>query len=711
MKQVAQRARDGRIVVVDAPLPVVRPGWVLVANRCSLISAGTERSKLKLGELSPLEKARARPDLARKVVERARTEGIRPTLTAVRERLTALAPLGYSSAGSVLRVGEDVEGLVSGDRVACAGGGWANHAEVVAVPKNLVVPIPELVPFEKAAYATVGAVALHAVRQSEASLGDHIGVIGLGLVGQLVTRALLAAGCAVVGIDVDEAAVRLAADAGAIALMRDDPRLGSAVLERTGRLGLDAVLISADSDSADPLRLAAQLARDRGRLVIVGNVPVEAERELLYEKELEIRLSRSYGPGRYDADYEQRGRDLPAGYVRWTERRNLQAFLELVAAGRLDPSPLTTHRFPVQQADRAYSLLTERRDERAFGILLEYDFIEPTRRSEERSPKPHRRARAGRRVRVGLIGAGSFARRVLVPALRDGDAELVAVASESGLAAADVAGRYDARAATAEELVADDGIDALVVATRHSTHASFAIAGLRSGKGVFVEKPLALTEDELREVEASVRPETVLMVGFNRRFAPLAERLREELEPTEGTMLLARVNAGSLPLDHWLLDPEEGGGRLVGEGCHFVDLLSWFARAPFVTVHAVSPRHPQLAPGYNSFGAVLRSASGTVASLVYAGDGDTALPKERFEAFGTGFSAVLDDFRRLELYRDGRKVTVKAVQDKGHNAQVRHFLEATAGKVEAPAIDGYLASSRATLALSESARLGLPVEL
>jgi predicted dehydrogenase len=711
MKQVAQRSRDGRIVVIDAPIPTIRNGWVLVSNVCSLISPGTERSKIELGAMNIGRKARARPDLTKKVLERARSEGIRSTVAAVRDRLDSLAPLGYSSAGIVQELGRGVEGLAPGDRVACAGGGWANHAEVVAVPKNLVAKMPAGVPFEDAAYGTVGAIALHGVRQSAATVGERIGVIGLGLVGQLALRILLAAGCQSVGIDRDPAAVDLAAASGATALIRDDRRVVPAVLELTENLGLDAILICAAGRSSDPIELAARLARDRGRLVIVGDVLIAVDRALLYEKELELRLSRSYGPGRYDRDYEEHGRDLPAGYVRWTEQRNLQAFLQLIASGRLEPSTLTTHRFPVERAADAYSVLTgSSSGTRPFGILLEYRH-EP----EPLPPQDHGRRPVARpqKSRIGVIGAGSFARRVLLPAIRANDAQLVAVATEGGLSAADVASRFGfERASLAEEICAAEDLDAVVIATRHSSHSALVATALHAGKAVFVEKPLALDWDQLKDVENALGPSSLLIVGFNRRFAPLTERLRAALPPTSENVLFARVNAGPLPRDHWLNDAEEGGGRLIGEGCHFVDLLTYIAGAPATMVYAVATPDPELASELaQSFSATLRCANGALASILYASNGDTRLPKERVEGYGGGVAAVLDDFRRLDVYEDGKKKTVKGRADKGHRAQLDCFLEALRGEAEPPPIHTYLASTRATLALAESLRTGRPIEV
>jgi polar amino acid transport system substrate-binding protein len=675
-----------------------------------VISAGTERSKVELGEKSLIRKAQARPDLVRKVVDRARTEGVLPALSAMRERLDAVAPLGYSSAGIVLRIGTGVEGIVPGDHVACGGGGFANHAEVVAVPKNLTARIPHGVSFENAAYATIGAIALHGFRRAEAQVGESVGVIGLGLVGQLAARIVKAAGCTAIGIDLNSEAVELAQRGGASGLLRDQANLTSKVLASTNQLGLDAVLVCAASRSPDPVRLAAELARERGRIVLVGDVPVEVDRALMYEKELELRLSRSYGPGRYDRDYEERGTDMPPEYVRWTEQRNLQAFLDLIAEGKVDPRELTTHRFPVEQVGEAYATLTSERGRRPFGIVLEYAYEE----SQDSPPATVRRTSRQGAVRIGVIGAGSFARRILIPALKEEGAALVAVATESGLTAADVASRFDFErvAAANDDILADDSIDAIVIATRHSNHAALAAAGLAAGKAVFVEKPLALEQEELAEVNAALKPDSLLMVGFNRRFAPLVVLLKSELEQVAAPVLLARVNAGPLPDDHWVHDRLEGGGRLLGEACHFVDLLSHLAGSPPVSAHAVAVAHQ--ARGLelsDDIAGTLRFENGAVATLLYTGSGDPQLPKERVEAFGAGLAAVLDDFRRLDLFREGKRTVEKRRQDKGHRAEVALFLSSVRGETEAPSIKSYFASTRATLGLAESLNTGAVVEL
>jgi len=710
VKQVVKRERNGQVLVQDVPTPVLRPGWLLVANRYSLISAGTERSVIETAAQSLLEEARSRPDLVKKLVDRARSDGIRSTAAAISNRVggrsDSLSGLGYSCAGIVLRVGEGVEGLVLGQRVACGGAGWASHAEVVAVPRNLVARVPEKVTLEDAAYATVGAIALHAVRQADVRVGERVGVIGLGLVGQLAIRLLTAAGCEAFGIDLDPAAVELASGIASRALVRDAVALEAAITEATDGIGLDSVLICAATRSSDPLELAARIARDRATLVVVGDVPVAIERALVYDKELELRVSRSYGPGRYDRDYEERGRDLPPGYVRWTEQRNLQAFVDLVAAGKVEPAQLTTHRFSVDDAAEAYSLLTNADAKpRPFGILLEYSFEEKLLQTPS---SPTRRPETTRAVRVGVIGAGAFARGMLIPALRAEGASLIAVASERGVSAVDVAAQagFERVAGSLEEILSDSAIDAVVIATRHANHAELAASALDAGKAVFVEKPLALDAEGLWLVEEAAQGR-VLMVGFNRRFAPLTERLRAELSAIEDRVLAIRVNAGPLPASHWLHDPMDGGGRLLGEGCHFVDLLAHLAASPIARAHALAVPQPERPlEASDSLVASVQFVDGGVATLLYSGSGDLALPKERVEAFGGGASIVLDDFTRLEVYRGGRRDVVKQKQDKGHRKQLARFLAAAAGTADPPPLESYLASSRATLALAESLRLG-----
>jgi predicted dehydrogenase/NADPH:quinone reductase-like Zn-dependent oxidoreductase len=677
VKQVTQRLRDGRVEVVDVPRPVLTADGVLVEVRASLLSAGTERSTAQAARSGIVGKARARPDQARQVLEKARRDGVAATVEAVRTRLERPTALGYSSAGTVLEAGERVRGLRPGDRVACAGGGHAVHAELNQVPSNLCVRLPEEVSFEAGAFATVGSIALHAVRQAEAQIGERVAVIGLGLVGALATRILRAAGCEVVGIDLVDELVERARPHVSSAYLRSeldpqDPPLGVR--------DCDAIILTAATGSDDPVRLAGALARDRGRVVVVGDVGLTIPRPPYYGKELELRLSRSYGPGRYDRDYEERGLDYPIGYVRWTERRNLAAFVALLADRRIAVDDLITARIPVQEAPAAYERLVNGPTS-PLGLVLTY---EPSPPAEERpaAPAARERPRPGSPT-VGVIGAGSFAQRVLIPGLRAAGFELAMVASANGLSAHAARERFgfDGAVMPAELLGAED-LDAVCVASRHSTHAQYAIESLRRGRAVFVEKPPALSEPELEELRRQ-SSRGVLWVGFNRRFAPLANAMREHVvadgdHPVE---LLYRIAAGRLPGDHWLSDPDDGGGRLLGEGCHFVDFACWFAGALPTGICAAVPEGAQPLSAAQSFSITLTFPDGSIATIVYGSESARDVDKEYVEAHSAGRTATLHDYRRLELRGAGRRRAMRdRARDKGHRAQLVAFRAALDGE-------------------------------
>jgi predicted dehydrogenase len=657
VKQVSQRLRDGRIEVLDVPEPVIGPADVLIDVRASVISAGTERAKVVTGRKSLIGKARSRPDQVRQVLDKARRDGVRSTVEAVRLRLDEPSPLGYSAAGVVLAVGARVSGLSPGDRVACAGGGYAVHAEVVRVPGNLCVRVPDEVSLDHAAFATIGAIALHGVRQTGASLGERVAVIGMGLVGQLAGQLLRAAGCVVVGIDLSEELLDLARSSGAADRVFLRTALDDMLPDDAAEC--DAVLITAATSTNDPIELAARLSRDRGRVVAVGDVHLDIPRAAFYEKELELRLSRSYGPGRYAREYEERGLDYPIGYVRWTERRNLEAFIGVLASRRIDVEPLITSRVPLGEAPTAYDRLADG-GLTPLGIVLTYD----ERTAPPLQAAPPRFAPSGA-SRVGLIGAGSFAQRILVPAMKEGGFELTAVASATGLTAKAAATRFGfGRATTVDDVLAADDVDIVVIATSHSSHAALTLAALDAGKHVFVEKPPALDPDDLaRIIEASATSGLRVAVGFNRRHAPLARRAREHVRETSAPIeLLYRVNAGPIPADHWLNDLEIGGGRLVGEGCHIIDFACWVA--------GEIPRNVTAARSSGSFAITLEFADGSVATVLYGSGGAGRLGKEYVEMHAGGRSAVLDDFRLLDLYAGpGRRDRVRANAGKGHEEE------------------------------------------
>ncbi len=678
MKQVTQRLRNGRIEVVDVPPPVLLPEGALVDVRASLVSAGTERSTVEAARQGLVGKARARPEQARAVLDRARSDGVRSTFEVVRNRLDQPSGLGYSSAGVVLAVGERVSDLRPGDRVACAGGGHAVHAELNYVPGNLCVRLPDGVAFEAGAFATVGSIAMHGVRQAEVTLGERVAVIGLGLVGQLTCRLLSAAGCQVVGIDLAEELVQRAQAAGASAAYRRadlDPGSLPTMLR-----DCDAVIITASTGSEDPVQLAGAIARDRARVVAVGAVGMNVPRSSFYGKELELRLSRSYGPGRYDRDYEERGIDYPIGYVRWTERRNMAAFVELLDAGRVAVEDLITARVPVEEAARAYELLLDSPTS-PLGIVLTY---QPTAAEPESVPTapPRPAARADAAPATGVIGAGSFAQRFLIPGLREAGFDLAMVASANGLSAAGAAERFQfGRAVVPDELLASDGIDVVAIASRHGSHARYATAALDNGKAVFVEKPPALSLPELDRLREAASG-GLIQVGFNRRFAPLAVALREHIHPEDSAVeLLYRVAAGRLPADHWLNDPDDGGGRLLGEGCHFVDFACWFMGTLPDQIQASIPAQTGRLVASQRFAVTLTFANESIATILYGSESAPGVGKEFVEAHGGGRTGRLDDYRRLDLDGRGRTKTLRdRGADKGHTAQFHAFRRVLEGQ-------------------------------
>lgn len=686
MKQVLQSLRTGELTLAEVPAPACLPGHVLVRNAFSFVSPGTERSARETAKSSLLAKARQRPDQVRKVLDKVRSEGLISTLQKVRARLEEPTPMGYSTAGVVLEVGEGVEGIYPGSRVACAGAGYANHAEVVCVPKNLVAAVPDGVSLEEACSATLCSIALQGLRVGEVVLGENVGVIGLGLLGQLSVQLLKAAGCRVLGIDLDPAMIRKALEVGADqAMLRSGP-VDEMVLSMTGGQGLDAVILTAATSSNDPVDLAGRIARKRGRIVAVGLFPMEIPRRVYYPKELQLRLSTSYGPGRYDPEYEERGHDYPYAYVRFTEQRNLVSSLELMAQKRLRIAPLISHRFPSVKALEAYALLEGKGSERPLGILLDYGLDESrglsglvvqgtARVSSSDTSVSHKE------VHLGLIGAGQFASGILLPRIaKIPGVRMVRLATARGASAEATARRYGIPhfSCRMEDVLEDPEVNAVLIATRHHLHAPQAIAALRAGKDVFVEKPLAMNAKELQELrEAVVATGRKVMVGFNRRFAPLSAQLRQWFQPRSWPLhLLARINAGRIPQGSWVTDPHEGGGRIIGEVCHFIDLLSYWTGSDLTGIHvqSICPEGT-FPPAQESISATLSFADGSLATLTYLAEGAESVPKERYEVHGGGKSAVLDDFRQLDLYQGSRHSVVRSrAQDKGHAAELEHFF-------------------------------------
>ncbi|HEX7167612.1 MAG TPA: bi-domain-containing oxidoreductase [Acidimicrobiales bacterium] len=690
MKQVVQAISGGPVRVVDVPRPTIDSTQVLVQTVASVISAGTERAVTALAQSSLLAKARARPDLVRQVINKARTEGIGATARAVRSRLDEDLPLGYSAAGIALEVGEAVAGVAPGQLVATGGAGRANHAEFQAVPGLLCCPVPRGVAAEDAAFATIASVPLHGLRLAEIGPGSKVVVVGLGLLGQMAARLAQATGCDVAGIDVGEFTIERARTSGCFALREAGLETTASILDWSRGRGADAVVVTAATQSSDIVRRVPELCRDRATVVIVGDVGLDLERTPFYERELTLRFARSYGPGRYERSYEDWAVDYPPGFVRWTEGRNIEAVLDLIAAGHLDVGDLVTHRFDIAAAPEAYELIETRR-EPYLGIALQYP--EKPAADEPIVVNPRRAASAaGAGTGVGFIGAGAFASTVLVPAFSAaGFDRLVSVASASGLSARRLAERagFEKAVSSADAVIDDPDVDVVVIATPHSTHAEYAERALRAGKHVFCEKPLALTIEELDRVEAAWRDSgRVLFVGFNRRWSDSVRLVREHMAGVGPLAISYRVNAGPVPAGHWYNDRVQGG-RLIGEVCHFIDTCAAIAGEDVTSVVAVGSGGAERALA-TDLSVSLGFANGT-ASIVYASGGPAGLAKERVEVLGRGKHAIIDDFRRVEL--DG-KVTSFGGQDKGHRRQVEAFTEAIASDGSSAAA---IASARATL--------------
>ena len=717
MKQVLQNRKTGRPFVGEVPVPALQRGRVLVRTVASLISAGTERAAVELVSKGLVQEARQRPDLVKAVVAKVKNEGLLNTFVSVRDKMAASQALGYSAAGVVAAVAEDVTEFQVGDRVACAGVGFASHAEVLSVPKNLCVHLPENVSFESGAYGTLGAIALQGVRLAEPTLGESVVVIGLGLVGQLTVQLLKANGCRVFGLDLDQSRVSLALELGADKAIVSNDEAAKEIEAWTRGYGADAVLITAATDSNQPVELAARVSRLKGRVIVVGMTGMDIPRAPFFSRELKLIISMSYGPGRYDPEYEERGQDYPLPYVRWTEKRNIESFLALIGDGRVNVERLTTHRFSITEADRAYQLISGDLQEPNLGVVLNYDpEAAVLRKISLGAAAPVRKSEKS--IVVGVIGAGGYVPAMLLPHFKSEGVEFRSIATASGISAHDVGKKFGFAEAvsSADEVFDDASINLVVIGTRHDTHAELARAALERNKHVFVEKPLALDDQQLESVlEVAAGSSAKLMVGFNRRFSPLAQRAKEFFSSCETPLsILYRVNAGRIPKEHWTQNALEGGGRIVGEVCHFIDLMQYLTESLPVSVFAesISAKSGKIVDADSVF-ITLRFADGSNGTVAYLSEGDKGLAKERVEIFGGGRVFVLDDFRRATLYKDGREeqVTLKA-QDKGQQAQVRAICASVRDGGPAPiSIDDLAATSRATFRVLDSLRERHPFEI
>jgi len=711
MKQLLQNIKTGKSSIEDIPMPTPQEGQALVKVEASLVSAGTERMVVEFAEKSLAGKARSRPDLVKQVIDKARREGLLNTAQAAFNRLDQPMALGYSSTGRIVKLGKGMQGFRVGQRVACAGGGFAVHAEYNVVPRNLLTPLPKNVDFESAAFTTLGAIAMHGYRLAEPQIGENVAIIGMGLLGLLAGQIASAAGCNVLGIDIDPARLKLASSLGLQAVSRRKA-VDSASAFTTNR-GFDVVLICADTSSNDPVELAGVIARDRARVVATGAVGLEIPRKIYYEKEISFINSRSYGPGRYDTNYEEKGEDYPLGYIRWTEGRNFEAVIDLMSKGKLNVQPLITHRFPIEQGIKAYEVITGKTKEKFLGVVLTYPQVESLESSkvvrfDVQTFKPAT-------CNLGVLGAGLFANAVLLPSIKKaGNIELVGIASSGGLHAQHSGKKFGFKYAASDEdeIINDSNINTVAILTRHDSHADLVVKALKAGKHVFVEKPLAITPEQLVKVEKALRKKDngLLTVGFNRRFAPLAQQLHASLaDRTEPLHAHYRVNAGPIPLNHWTQDSAIGGGRIIGEACHFIDFITFLVgEAPVsVSAHAL----PDMGKySEDNVSMTFTFPDGSIGVVDYLANGAKSLPKERVEVFCGGQVSVLDDFVSLETVRDGRKTRVKKALDKGWVNEWISFAKSIKDGGQPPIpYEQLIGVTKSTFAAVESVRTSKPV--
>ncbi len=713
MKQVVQNYKTGDLWLEEVPVPICKPGGVVVRTEFSVVSTGTERMKVEQARMSLLAKARARPDKVKQVLQNVQQNGLSATIEKVKERLDELTTLGYSSAGIVEEVGAGIDHLAVGDRVACAGEGIACHSEFVYVPKNLCVKVRDDVSARDAAFATIGAIAMNGVRQSQVALGDVVLVIGLGLVGLIAVQLLRAAGCRVIGVDLAEEKLELAKACGAeLAFRTDSEDLEKTVLEMTGNRGVDSTYIAASTSSTGPMDLAGRLSRDRASVVIVGMVPINADWREYYAKELRVLLSRSYGPGRYDPHFENKGVPYPVGYIPWSQNRNLEEFIRLVGDGLVKPDILGSKEFDFADAPEAYREVHESPNKHSLGVVFRYPAeVSHVRKValDENTAKPSPDRTSSADPGIGLVGAGNFTTGTIIPALKQaGGARFVGVCSAGGLSAKATAKKHGFAYATSElqELLDDADVDAVIIATRHNTHAEFAHQALRAGKHVFVEKPLALTQDDLTRLQtAAVESGKILMPGFNRRFSPLSVACRDHFGANAGPLeVLCRVNAGLIELDSWYQDDEEGGWRIVSEGCHWLDLMCYVTGSAIASVSARMIQGATAGTANDNCIAVLTFANGSIGTLAYLANGDARYPKERIEVFGQQKTAVIENWTQAVLYVNGaRKKVHPRGTGKGHSKEFEAFLSAVRNAGESPIeLASSLNVSRAALAIQES---------
>lgn len=710
MKQVTQTLKTGVVEVNDVPIPTLSDKFVLVKNNASVISAGTEKTKIDMGKKNLLQKAKARPDLVKQVLKKVQTEGIKKTLQTVKSRLESPSPLGYSCAGNVISVGGLVEGLQPGDRVACGGADYANHAEYVAIPKNLVVKVPDNVTDEEAAFTTVGSIAMQGVRLADPKMGETFLVLGLGLLGQIAVQLLRANGCNVIAKDLDPALVKQAEDFGAIGALKNVEGICNEV---TAGHGVDGVLVCAGTASNQPIELCGAVTREKGRVVVVGAVRMDIPREDYFKKEINVVISRSYGPGRYDPFYEENGNDYPLGYVRFTEQRNMQTFLELISQQKVDVKSLITHRFEIDQAAEAYQLIEGQKTEPYLGIIMQYaNMANASNEIQSRiatTTAPINKDKLG----LSFFGAGNYATASLLPLLVDTQKiDLRGLVTASGRTAQGVAKQFGFQfcAGDFNEILGDD-TDAMVVTTRHDTHAKAVIDALTANKHVYVEKPIALNVQEMQLIhKAKQASNKEVMVGFNRRFAPSTQEVVKHFSDVKSPLVVnIRINSGTIPADHWIQDVEVGGGRVIGEGCHFVDLASALVSSNPKTVSCIGTAKADKSALLNDNVAIqLTFDNGSIANIIYTADGSKVMQKEFVEVFGGGKSAQINDFKEAVLFSgdDNKEVKKLMAQDKGQKAMLTAWLDGVKSGKPCVSYECLMKASMATILAVESLASG-----
>jgi len=706
MKQLIQSFKTGKLGIFEVPAPICQADGALIQTTVSLVSAGTEKMLVDFAKKSILSKAKDRPDLVKQVIDKMKKEGVMNTLEKVFTKLDTPIPLGYSLAGRVLEVGSNMSGVNVGDRVACGGAGYANHSEINYIPKNLMVKIPDRVDDIDASFVTVGAIALQGIRQTDPKLGEKVAVMGLGLLGQLTVQLLKANGCKVIGSDVDPQKIELAKKLGADEVCYANNLIDIAN-EFTSGYGVDAVIITASTSSNQPIIDAADISRMRGRVVIVGMVGMDIPRNSYYKKELTLKLSMAYGPGRYDPEYEEKGVDYPYDLVRFTEQRNFESFLGLIQEGKVRPKELVTHIYDFDDAMVAYDLLEGKIKEKYLGIVLKYK--NEIDLSKHKIVQRTDKIVTNDTVNVGLIGAGNFTKSVTLPNLQKVEGyELVGLCTATGVSANGVGKKYDFKYITtdSDEIFKSQEINTVFVTTRHNDHANKVLKAIEYGKHCFVEKPLCIYEDELEEIEKAYDGKTIIQVGFNRRFSPMIRAMKEKIN---GAIAINyRINAGVIPKDVWIQDKTIGGGRIIGEVCHFIDTCSYLTGSKVVNVYATTIRKDnQSIPDEDNVNIILNYANGSSATISYYAYGGSSMPKEYIELFGNGVSMQMNDFRELIIFNDRDKKRIKqANQDKGFVAEFEAFKLAVKSGKSAIDFESIVNTTRATFKILESIRNG-----